>query len=355
MIRLLTIVIACLLTAPAARSFGAQGTLIVLNKSEATASILDLDTGREVAELPTGAGPHEVAISASGATAVVANYGGQEPGNTLTVLDVDQLRVASTIDLPMLRRPHGIVFLPDGRILVTCEQEQAVAIVNIESRMVEKIIGTEARVSHMVVATPNGRRAFVANIGDGSVTALDLAMGSILKQIPTAPGAEGIDITPDGAQVWVANRAANNLTIIDAATLEVLDTIDCGGEFPIRLKITPDGKRALVSNARSGEVAVLDTATRTVERTIRMDAEAVDDGEGRLFGAQFGASPAPIGILIRPDGKRAYIANTNADIVTEIDLETWQIVGRLKAGRQPDGLGWSPLKPRDGAMEQVGS
>jgi hypothetical protein len=26
--------------------------------------------------------------------------------------------------------------------------------------------------------------------------------------------------------------------------------------------------------------------------------------------------------------------------VTEIDLETWTIAGRIATGRQPDGLGW---------------
>jgi hypothetical protein len=37
------------------------------------------------------------------------------------------------------------------------------------------------------------------------------------------------------------------------------------------------------------------------------------------------------------------VANTNADIVTMIDLKTWQVAGRLMAGKEPDGLGYSPL------------
>ncbi len=49
----------------------------------------------------------------------------------------------------------------------------------------------------------------------------------------------------------------------------------------------------------------------------------------------------PVGILITPDGLRAYVANTNADVVTVIDLSTWKIINRLKAGREPDGLGYS--------------
>jgi len=51
----------------------------------------------------------------------------------------------------------------------------------------------------------------------------------------------------------------------------------------------------------------------------------------------------PVGILIVPTLSRAFVANTNADTVTVIDLKSWQIVDRLIAGKEPDGLGYSPL------------
>ena len=65
----------------------AAGTVIVLNKAEATASFLDEATGRVVATLPTGTGPHEVAVSPDGRTAVACNYGRRDPpGSTLTAV-----------------------------------------------------------------------------------------------------------------------------------------------------------------------------------------------------------------------------------------------------------------------------
>ena len=76
-----------------------------------------------LATLPTGQGPHEVAISRDGSVAVVTDYGAQGPGgNTLTVIDVPGQRVARTIELGQYRRPHGIVFLPgDSLVAVTSE------------------------------------------------------------------------------------------------------------------------------------------------------------------------------------------------------------------------------------------
>jgi DNA-binding beta-propeller fold protein YncE len=92
------------------RALVAQGTLIVLNKAEASASLLDATTGTVVATLPTGTGPHEVAVSPDGRWALVANYGAGEGGRSLTVLDVPARRVERTIDLGDYRRLHGVAW-----------------------------------------------------------------------------------------------------------------------------------------------------------------------------------------------------------------------------------------------------
>lgn len=319
------------------------GTLVILNKGAASASLLDRASGAQVSLLPVGTGPHEAAVSPDGAIAVACNYGQQQPGNSLTVLDLEAQRVVRTIDLGEYTRPHGIVFTPDGkRVVVTSETTRMLIVVNIETGAVERAVGTEANASHMVAITPDASRAFVANIASGSITAIDLKEGKILKQIQTGNGAEGVDVSPDGKQVWVTNRQAYTVSVVDAQTLEVIESVPCG-EFPIRVKVTPDGKHALVSCAASGDVAVFDAATRKEIARVSMRAEA-GEGEGRVFGDQFGGSPVPIGILIPPDGKHAYIANAQADVIAEIDLGGWQVTRYLRAGREPDGMAWSPVE-----------
>src|SRR3990172_3377937 len=108
------------------------GTLIVTNKTPATATIVDVASGRALATLSTGMGPHEVVVSSDGRLAVGTDYGAQQPGRTLTVIDVPALRVARTIDLGQYTRPHGVVFLPgDSLVVVTSETTQHVVIVNV--------------------------------------------------------------------------------------------------------------------------------------------------------------------------------------------------------------------------------
>ena len=60
-----------------------------------------------VAAIPTGEGPHEVAVSDDGKTAVVCNYGtGPNPGSTLSIVDVAAHKELRRVTLPGLYRPH---------------------------------------------------------------------------------------------------------------------------------------------------------------------------------------------------------------------------------------------------------
>jgi YVTN family beta-propeller protein len=205
------------------------------------------------------------------------------------------------------------------------------------ARRVTARVPTARETSHLVAASADGKRADVANIGSGSVTVVDLGEAKVIKDIPTGEGAEGIAITPDSREVWVVNRSADTVSIVDTKTLEVAATLKVP-QFPIRIKITPDGKRALVSCAKSGDVAVIDVVGRKEVKRIPIDREAVPGSEARLFSTQFGKSPTPVGLLIAPDGKRAWVASTNADVVSVIDLDKLAVVGRVTAGKEPDGL-----------------
>jgi YVTN family beta-propeller protein len=315
-------------------------TLLVANKAEATVTLVDVPSGRAVATLPTGAGPHEADVSPSGRLALVANYGQREPGSTLTLVDVPGARVVKTIDLGTHRRPHGVQWLDERRALVTAEASKALLVVDVEEGKVVSAIPTGQEVSHMVAATPDGKRAFVANIGSGSVNVIDLVAGKSVSVVATGEGAEGIDVTPDGRQVWVTNRAADTVTVLDAATLATVATIP-SPSFPIRAKVTPDGRHVLVTNARSGDISVLSVTGRNLVRRIALSLEA-SATEGRLMG-DFGTSSVPIGVLVEPDGERAYVAHANADQITVLDLAAWKPVSTLAAGKEPDGMAFSPL------------
>jgi YVTN family beta-propeller protein len=317
-------------------------TLVVANKAEATASLIDLATGEVVATLPTGEGPHEVGISPDGKHALVTNYRNQKSiGNTLTLIDIPSAAVVKTIDLGEYKTPHGVEWIDNERAVVTVENNQALIVVDIAAGEVIQAIGTDQNVSHMVALDPNGKRAFVANIGSGSVSVLDLVTGELIKNVPTGDGAEGVAVSTSG-QVWVTNRAEDTLVVLDGADFSLMKGISSPG-FPIRATATPKGQ-VLVTRARAGDLVIYDGETYAEVRTVAFDIDSLGT-EDRLFGDRFGDSSVPIGVITDSNGDHAFVAHANADVITEIDLANGEIVRLLRAGKEPDGMGYSPLSP----------
>ncbi len=297
----------------------------------------DIKKDKLLAQLPTGNAPHEVAISPSKKFAVVTNYGTREnPGNSITIYNLEKLTVEKTITFENHRRPHGVDWIDDEKIIITTEANKSVIIVNLKTEKIIAEIKTEQDVSHMLVLTPDKSKCFVANIGSGSVSVIDLKELKLIKNIPTGRGSEGIGITPDGKEVWVTNRAEDSVAVIDAQTLEVKAKIKVDG-FPIRVKISKDGKFAVISCARSGEIAVVDVASKNVLNRIKTAEKSEVEKTGRLFGSAFGDSPVPVGVSI-DENNLICVANSNADLVSVIDIFKGQVLKTIKTGKEPDGI-----------------
>ena len=330
--------LAAVLLSAAARA----DTLVVANKAEATVSLIDLASGQVVATLPAGEGPHEVGISPDGRYAVVTNYGRRDaPGRSLTLIDIPAAEVVRNIDLGDYERPHGVEWLDDARVAVTAEDDKALIIVDVETGKVVQTIGTDQEISHMVALDREDQRAYLTNIGSGSLTVLDLESGERERNIPTGEGAEGVAVS--GTHIWVTNRGADTLTILDAKTLEAIEEIPSEG-FPIRATATPKGQ-ILVTRARAGDLVIYDAGDMMEVRSVAFDLKSMDVEE-RLFGDRFGDSSVPIGVVVDNAGEHAFVAHANADVITEVDLASGEIVRTLRAGREPDGMGYSSRSAR---------
>src|SRR5262249_24878915 len=140
--------------------------LVVLNKSDHEAVLVNPRTLETVSTIATGQGPHEVAVSPDARTAYVANYGmfgvfreGQRqdpPRNTLSVIDPERRAVRAPFDLGPYTRPHGMWVSHDGaRLWVTCEGAQSVLELDAHSGAIRKVWKTGQDVSHMLVPTPD--------------------------------------------------------------------------------------------------------------------------------------------------------------------------------------------------------
>jgi YVTN family beta-propeller protein len=135
-------------------------------------------------------------------------------------------------------------------------------------------------------------------------------------------GAEGFDVSPDEKEIWVANAQDGTVSIIDVAKKAVTETLQANVRSANRLKFTLDGKRVLISSLGGPDLTVLDAASHK-------EVKRIPIGQGAA------------GILMQPDGSRAYVACTPDDYVAIIDLKTLEVTGKISAGKGPDGLAWA--------------
>jgi len=291
--------------------------LLIGNKGEDTVSFVDLGTGQELGRQPTGKMPHEIAISPDGKQAAVVAYGAR----SIDIFDIASRTKLKTIDLTPNEGPHGIAWLADGRIVATTERSQSIAIVDPVAGTLTSSIKTDQQGTHMVAVTRDGARAFTANIPAGTITAIDLKAGKKLRDLNVGGQPEGITLSQDEKVLWVGDLAGARVQAFDAQTLDKLGEI-ATGPVPIRVAASPDGKWIVTSDLGTGSLTVIDSATRQKVREIVVSGKQ-DAGQ--------------VTILFAPDGK-LYAAETGTNNVAEIDLASGQVLRRLPAGKNGDGL-----------------
>ncbi|MDQ3798141.1 MAG: YncE family protein, partial [Acidobacteriota bacterium] len=260
-------------------------------------------------------------LSADGKTAFVANYGAQKPGSSLSVVDLEAKKEIRRVDLTPLTRPHGLVEV-GGKIYFTSETSRNIGRYDPATNRVDWLMGTGQNGSHMIVVTPDQKRMYTANIGSDSVTAFEFQnvppAQSKITHIAVGKQPEAIDVSPDGKEVWVGLNAEGAIDVVDTATNKFKEKIKLG-ERPYRVRFTPDGRYVVATMPVTKELIVIDAATRKEIR--RMKLESV-----------------PLGIVFSKDARLAFISAVEQDWILKIDLEKYEVLGKVAGGQAPDGV-----------------
>jgi YVTN family beta-propeller protein len=321
-------------------------TLLVVRKTDGALDFVDPGSATRLVSVAVGHAPHEVSVSPDGTRAVVSNYGTREqPGHSISIVNTVEPGEIRRIDLGRHTRPHGVAWFAPDRIAVTTEGSGHLLVVDpVDGRLVTEV-GTGQQVSHMVAVSRDGTRAYVANIGSGTTTAIDLVAGRKLGDVATGNGTEALALTPDGGALWVGAREAGEVAVVDTASLQVVSRIAVPG-IPIRLAITPDGATALATCAGSGEVVVLDVRERRETARRRLDFAPAPSAAARPMARLAPGSPLPVGLALAGDGRTAYVAATMADQVVVTEIAGLATVRSVAVGGEPDGLALTPVLPR---------
>lgn len=333
----------CLIAMTAAAQ-APSSTLLILAKSDQTLAIVDPATLQVLARIPSGPDPHEVIASDDGKRAYISNYGGVDSTlNTISVVDLVARKALPPIDLGALHSTHGLDFA-GGKLYFTAETNKVIGRYDPASKRVDWVLGTGQDRTHMIVVTKDHKDIITSNVNSATISMIEYVeppSGGFrpppggprktweVTNIPAGNGVEGFDVSPDGKEIWAANARDATVTIIDVATKKAVQTLPIPVKFANRLKFTPDGQRVLISALGAGSG---DTSLLVMDASSRKEVKQLKLGGGAA------------GILMAPDGARAFVAVSSNDKVAVVDLQTLEVVGEISAGKQPDGMAWAIRK-----------
>jgi len=268
------------------------GEALVVNSAEATLSVVDMQTERELRRIPVLREPHHVVLTPDGHALLV----GDTVGNALFELDAASFAVRRRIPIS---DPYQLGFSPDGKLLtVNGLARNQVDVYDAATFKLVKRFPLASMPSHLTYA-PDSSMVYVSLQGTGRLAAIDLRrlevlwdkpvgptpagvlwlngkvlvaiMGSdhvavvdpvdghVESTVRTASGAHQLFLAPDGKVLWVNNRVAGSTTAVDAATLQPRRTYELPGG-PDDICFAPNGD-LWITRRFAGSVAVLDPAS----------------------------------------------------------------------------------------------
>lgn len=302
--------------------------LLVLEKADRSMAIVDPLSLKVVGRVPVGDDPHEVVVSEDGSTAFVSNYGAfGTPLHTISVVDVVHRQALPPIDLSPLLAPHGLD-VSNGKIYFTAEISKAIGRIDASTRKVDWVLGLGQNRTHMVQLSKDGNTIYTSNVLSDSISVIEKdasAQGWRETVIPVGKGPEGFDVSPDEKELWAANSHDGTVSVVNLTSKKVDQVLNIPTRMANRVKFTPDGRTVLISDLGTGDLVFVDAKGRKEIKRLNL-------GRGCA------------GILIPPDGSRAFVAVSGSDKIAVVDLKTMALTGEIATGKGPDGMAWTAAK-----------
>jgi YVTN family beta-propeller protein len=235
---------------------------------------------------------------------------------------------ASTIPISGGPQPSGLTLNADGsRLYVALNQTNEVGIIDTATNAVTRVkVGTYP---YTTAISGDGTQVYVSNWGG---------------RIP-GPG----DVTDGQNPVVVDPRtgipSTGTISVLDTASNTVVKQINVG-LHPTGMALSPSGHRLYVTNANSDTVSVIDTATDTVIKTLHV--------RDRVWGHAPLLGSSPNAIAVSPDGQRLFVANGAENAIAVLDPDAFGD----DAVRGLIPTGWYPMSvavDRSGTQLFIGS
>jgi YVTN family beta-propeller protein len=309
-IRFFCALLLCLMAGgPASVVWAQSRPIFVLNSLDASVSVIDPASWKEVKRLNTGKEPHHLYLTPDEKSLIIANA----MGDSLTFVDPRTAEVQRTVR--GILDPYQLRFSPDMKWFVTAgnrlnhvdiyhwdgsnlslakriassktpshvwiDSQSTTAYVTMQDS--DELVAIDLPTQTLkwrrktgplpadVFGTPDDRYLLIGLTGGEGVEVYDVSgpTARLAHYIPTGKGAHAFRAVGDKRHVLVSNRVADTISKIDYQTMRVVDQYP-GPSGPDCMDLSADGKYIFLASRWAGKLSVIDTATREVVRQVRV-------------------------------------------------------------------------------------
>ena len=245
--------------------------------------VIDAAAHKLVDRWHVGSDPEQFAISRDGKFAFIAN----EDDASASIIDLDSGQTRGKVKVS--DEPEGVGVNPmNGEVYVTCEEKGEVFAIDPDRQRVIAKIDTGGR-PRSVVFLPDGSRAYVACENGGYVAVIDARSHKLTSkiQLPTGSLPMGTAISKDGKELYVSTGRGNAVAIIDTQKVnaqrspllftrgegegeELIAAIIPVGNRAWGIALDPSGTKLYTANGASNDVSVVDLKSRKELRRIKV-------------------------------------------------------------------------------------
>src|SRR5262249_26463922 len=181
--------------------------------------------------------------------------------------------------------------------------------------------------------TPDGKWVAVPIRDSDRVDLVDVALGKVVKSLPVKVPHNCYNARRND-HVWVTSMGDSTVHQIDLKTLTYLATIPVGG-VPRPLAVTRDEKTLYCELSDLHGFVVADVPGRKVIRKVELPSLPPD--------VKFPVPHTPShGLELTPDEKELWATSCGTDTVYVYDTAGKKIVGKVRTGKGPAWLTFSP-------------
>ena len=292
--------------------------LVATVKENASLSVIDPTTGAilsaVIVGIPGKEVPHEFALTPDNSKALVtlygnADYGRNNPGHRVAVVDLREMSCTHHVDLGLYRAPHSIVRDAAGLFWVTVEENNCLVAIDLQANDVVRTVWTEVP-THFLAVTADGMTLYCAHKEYPFVSLVDIEQAAVVDRISLPVGSQALRLSQDERLLYVGDFHRPLLHVIDVENRKLVETISLtavpGWPYP-----TPDGKYVVLTTYNEAE----DQGYVEILNANDLDIARIVPVSGEPFHAHVAEDPGEI-----------FIAVSTGEI-QRIELETGSIIG----------------------------